>query len=112
MLDSRYGLDHDFDVYDELYRHLDEQLEFEIQQARAEDVVKAALAVVSRRSRASRGSSGCTSTTRTRPTSRRRRTRIAFPDDFYSAKSSYTDASLAPLLETVRSIKPVARSSS
>src|SRR5262249_51479144 len=43
VLDSRYGLSHDFDVYDELYRHLDEQLEFNIQQARAEDVVKAAL---------------------------------------------------------------------
>ena len=43
VLDSRYGLAHDFDVYTELYRHLDEQLEFKIQQARAEDVVKAAL---------------------------------------------------------------------
>ena len=43
MLDSRYGLGHDFDVYNELYRHLDEQFEFDIQQARAEDVVKAAV---------------------------------------------------------------------
>ncbi|MCP6768670.1 hypothetical protein NL529_27905, partial [Klebsiella pneumoniae] len=31
VLDSRYGLNHDFDVYDELYRHLDEQYDFEIQ---------------------------------------------------------------------------------
>ena len=33
VLDSRYGLAHDFDVYNELYRHLDEQFEFDIQQA-------------------------------------------------------------------------------
>ncbi len=43
VLDSRYGLARGFDVYDELYRHLDEQLDFNIQQARGEDVVKAAL---------------------------------------------------------------------
>src|SRR4029079_3811299 len=39
LLVSRYGLAHDFDVYSESYRHLDEQHEFKIQQARAEEVV-------------------------------------------------------------------------
>ncbi len=105
VLDSRYGLGRDFDVYDELYRHLDEQFEFDIQQARAEDVVKAAVEWF-------RGQKG-----RPRflwvhvydphapyepPDSYKAR----YPDDFYLGEVAYTDAALAPLLEAVRAVQP------
>ena len=62
--------------------------------------------VVPRRRRASPGSCGSTSTIRTRRTSRRRPTRIGIPDDSYLGEVAYTDASLAPLLEAVRSVQP------
>jgi arylsulfatase A-like enzyme/Flp pilus assembly protein TadD len=105
VLDSRYGLSHDFDVYDELYRHLDEQLDFNIQQARAQDVVAAALAWY-------RGQTG-----RPRflwvhvydphapydppaPYGER------YKDDRYLGEVAYTDAALAPLLEAIRTVQP------
>lgn len=105
VLDSRYGLNHDFDVYDELYRHLDEQFEFDIQQAHAEDVVKAAVEWY-------RAQSG-----RPRllwvhlydphapyepPDDFKKR----YPDDFYLGEVAYADASLAPLLAAVRETQP------
>ncbi len=105
VLDSRYGLSHDFDVYDELYRHLDEQLDFNIQQARAEDVVKAALEWF-------RAQSGKPRFLWVHvydphapyepPDAYKKR----YPDDFYLGEVSYADASLAPLLEAVRSVEP------
>jgi arylsulfatase A-like enzyme/Flp pilus assembly protein TadD len=105
VLDSRYGLGHDFDVYDELYRHLDEQLEFNIQQARAEDVVKAAMEWY----RASAG--------RPRflwvhvydphaPYDPPAPYAETFKDDLYLGEVAYTDAALAPLLEAVRAQEP------
>ncbi len=105
VLDSRYGLNHDFDVYDELYRHLDEQFEFDIQQARAEDVVKAALEWY-------RGQAG-----RPRflwvhvydphaPYEPPDEYKKKFPDDFYLGEVSYADAALAPLLSEVRQSQP------
>ena len=105
VLDSRYGLGHDFDVYDELYRHLDEQFEFEIQQARAEDVVKAALEWWK------------TQEGRPRflwvhvydphaPYDPPQPYRDRFKDDLYLGEVSYTDAALAPLLEAVRAARP------
>ncbi len=106
VLDSRFGLARGFDVYDELYRHLDEQLDFNIQQARGEDVVKAALELV--------------------PRARHGRPRFLwvhvydphapyeppepfagrFPDDAYLGEVAYTDAVLGPLLEAVRAADP------
>jgi arylsulfatase A-like enzyme/Flp pilus assembly protein TadD len=105
VLDSRYGLGHDFDVYDELYRHLDEQLEFNIQQARAEDVVKAALEWY----HASAG--------RPRflwihvydphaPYDPPAPYGEKYKDDLYLGEVAYTDAALAPLLEAVRAQEP------
>ena len=105
VLDSRYGLNHDFDVYDELYRHLDEQFEFDIQQARAEDVIEAALEWY----RAQAG--------RPRflwvhlydphaPYDPPEAYKQKFADDFYLGEVAYTDASLAPLLAEIRNAKP------
>ena len=97
VLDSRYGLNHDFDVYDELYRHLDEQLDFNIQQARAEEVVKAALEWFRAPGREAALSLGA----RLRSA---RAVRAAQPysdrykDDLYLGEVAYADASLAPLL--------------
>ena len=105
VLDSRYGLGHDFDEYTELYRHLDEQFEFEIQQAAAEDVVKAATEWY-------RGQAGKPRflwlhlydphAPYAPPPAYQER----FADDFYLGEVSYTDASLAKLLDEVRSVQP------
>jgi arylsulfatase A-like enzyme/Flp pilus assembly protein TadD len=105
VLDSRYGLGHDFDEYTELYRHLDEQFEFEIQQAAAEDVVKAAIAWY-------RGQAG-----KPRflwihvydphaPYAPPQAWQERFADDFYLGEVAYTDASLAKLLDEVRTVQP------
>ncbi len=105
VLDSRYGLGHDFDAYNELYRHLDEQFEFSIQQARAEDVVKAAVAWY----RAEQG--------KPRflwvhlydphaPYDPPQAYRERFADDSYLGEVAYTDAALAPLLDVVRTADP------
>ena len=101
VLDSRYGLGHDFDVYEGVYRHLDEQFEFSIQQARGEDVVKAALEWW----RSEQG--------KPRflwvhlydphaPYDPPEPYRERFADDFYLGEVAYTDAALAPLLAAVR----------
>jgi arylsulfatase A-like enzyme/Flp pilus assembly protein TadD len=107
VLDSRYGLSHDFDVYDELYRHLEEQLEFNIQQARAEDVVKAALEWFR----------GAAAGGKPRflwvhvydphaPYEPPSPYKEQFKSDPYLGEVAYTDASLAPLLEAVRTTRP------
>ena len=105
VLDSRYGLNHDFDDYDELYRHLDEQLEFKIQQARAEDVVKAALEWY-------RGQEGKRRFMWVHvydphaPYEPPKDYKEKFSDNLYFGEVAYTDASLAPLLETLRGVRP------
>jgi len=105
VLDSRYGLARGFDVYDELYRHLDEPLEFDIQQAHAEDVVKAALEWF-------RGQAGKPRFLWVHvydphaPYDPPKAYAERFPDDLYLGEVAYTDASLAPLLEAVRSVQP------
>ncbi|MFY9550998.1 MAG: sulfatase-like hydrolase/transferase [Thermoanaerobaculia bacterium] len=105
VLDSRYGLAHDFDVYDELYRHLDEQFEFDIQQARAEDVVKAAVGWY-------RGQEGKRRFLWVHvydphaPYDPPQPYKDRYPDDFYLGEVSYTDAALVPLLEAVRGAQP------
>ena len=105
VLDSRYGLNHDFDVYDEPYRHLDEQFEFDIQQARAEDVVKAALEWW-------KGQEGKRRFLWVHlydphaPYDPPEPFRTRFHDDLYLGEVAYADASLAPLLEAVRATQP------
>src|SRR5262245_61759820 len=105
VLDSRYGLGHDFDVYDELYRHLDEQLEFKIQQARAEDVVKAALEWY-------RGQEGKRRFLWVHvydphaPYDPPKDYQKRFEDNLYFGEVAYTDASLAPLLDAFRNVHP------
>jgi arylsulfatase A-like enzyme/Flp pilus assembly protein TadD len=105
VLDSRYGLGHDFDVYNELYRHLDEQFEFDIQQARAEDVVKAALEWY-------RGEKGKPRFLWVHlydphaPYEPPQAYKVRYPDDFYLGEVSYADAALAPLLEAAKAIQP------
>ena len=105
VLDSRYGLGTGFDVYEELYRHLDEQLEFNIQQAHAEDVVQAALTWY----RAQAG--------KPRflwvhvydphaPYAPSEAFAARYKDDLYLGEVAYTDSSLAPLLEAVRTADP------
>ncbi len=105
ILDSRFGLNHGFDVYDELYRHLDEQFEFDIQQARAEDVVKAAVDWY--RSQAGKPRFLWVHVYDPHapyepPDAYKQR----YPDDFYLGEVSYTDAALAPLLAALRETQP------
>ena len=105
VLDSRYGLGHDFDVYDELYRHLDEQLDFNIQQARAQDVVQAALEWFG-------GQAGKPRFLWVHvydphaPYDPPAPFNEQFRDDLYLGEVAYTDAALAPLLEAVRTVDP------
>ncbi len=103
VLDSRYGLNHDFDVYDELYRHLEEQLDFNIQQSRAEDTVKAALDWF--RAQASSGKPRFMWVHVYDPHAPYEPPspyREQYKDDLYLGEVAYADASLAPLLAEVR----------
>ena len=105
VLDSRYGLGHDFDVYDELYRHLDEQFEFEIQQAAAEDVVKAALDWYREQAGKPRFLWVHVYDPHA-PYAPPKSYEERFSDDFYLGEVAYTDASLAKLLNEVRNVQP------
>ncbi len=105
VLDSRYGLSRGFDVYDELYRHLDEQLDFNIQQARAEDVVAAALAWFREQAGKPRFLWVHVYDPHA-PYDPPAPFNEKYKDDLYLGEVAYTDASLAPLLEAVRSVSP------
>jgi len=105
VLDSRYGLNHDFDVYDELYRHLDEQFEFDIQQARAEDVVNAALEWYRTQSGKPRFLWVHLYDPHA-PYDPPKAWKDRYPDDFYLGEVAYVDASLAPLLSAIRETQP------
>ena len=98
VLDSRYGLAHDFDVYSESYRHLDEQHEFKIQQARAEEVVQAALEWY----RSQKGKPRFLWVHVYDPHAPYDPPKAyldRYPDELYLGEVAYTDASLAPLLD-------------
>ncbi|HTY41943.1 MAG TPA: sulfatase, partial [Thermoanaerobaculia bacterium] len=105
ILDSRYGLNHDFDVYTELYRHLDQQLEFNIQQAQAESVVQAALSWY-RAQEGKRRFLWVHLYDPHAPYEPPQAYKDKYPDDFYLGEVSYTDASLAPLLDALRQVQP------
>ena len=105
VLDSRYGLGHDFDLYDELYRHLDEQFEFEIQQAAAEDVVKAAIEWY--RAQAGRPRFMWVHVYDPHaPYAPPPNYQERFADDFYLGEVAYTDSALGKLLDEVRAVQP------
>jgi arylsulfatase A-like enzyme/Tfp pilus assembly protein PilF len=104
-LDSRYGLSNGFDVYEEMYKQTEEPEDFQIQQARAEEVVARALEWY-------RAQSG-----RPRflwvhvydphaPYDPPALWRDRFPDDLYLGEVAYTDAALQPILEAVTSVHP------
>ncbi len=105
VLDSRYGLNHDFDVYDELYRHLDEQLEFKIQQARAEDVVKAAVDWY-RSQEGKQRFLWMHVYDPHAPYDPPKDYKERFSDNLYFGEVAYTDASIAPLLDVLRNVHP------
>jgi arylsulfatase A-like enzyme/Flp pilus assembly protein TadD len=105
VLDSRYGLGHDFDVYEELYRHLDEQLDFEIQQAAADDVVKAATEWW--REQAGRHRFLWVHVYDPHaPYAPPPAFQERFADDFYFGEVAYTDSALGKLLDEVRTVQP------
>ncbi len=105
VLDSRYGLNHDFDVYDELYRHLDEQLDFKIQQARAEDVVRAAIDWY-RSQEGKQRFLWMHVYDPHAPYDPPKDYKERFSDNLYFGEVAYTDASIAPLLEVLRNVHP------
>jgi arylsulfatase A-like enzyme/Flp pilus assembly protein TadD len=105
VLDSRYGLARDFDVYTELYRHLDEQLEFNIQQAKAQDVVKAAQEWFQSKAGKPRFLWVHVYDPHA-PYEPPQAYKDRFPDDFYLGEVAYADASLGPLLDAIRSVQP------
>lgn len=105
VLDSRYGLARGFDTYEGLYEHVEEPQDFEIRQARADEVVKAALAWWSAREGKRRflwvhvydphAAYDPPEPFRSR-----------FADDPYLGEVAFTDTALAPLLAAVRAARP------
>ncbi|MEP6767729.1 MAG: sulfatase, partial [Acidobacteriota bacterium] len=105
ILDSRYGLSRDFETYDELYRQVDQPLEFQIEQSRGGDVVTAALAWY--RSRAGKPRFLWVHLYDPHaPYDPPAEFRARFADDPYLGEVAYTDSVLAPLLDAVRETRP------
>jgi arylsulfatase A-like enzyme/Flp pilus assembly protein TadD len=104
-LDSRYGLTSGFDVYEEMYRQSEQPEDFQIQQARAEEVVRRALEWY-------KAGAGHPRFLWVHvydphaPYDPPSEWRTRFSDDLYLGEVAYTDASLAPLLEAVVSARP------
>ena len=102
-LDSRYGLARGFDVYEELYRHTDEQPRTSRSSRRAPTKsCTGGARVVSRPGGPAALPLGSRLRSRTLPTIRRTSSAKRFPDDLYLGEVAFTDAALAPLLEAVR----------
>ncbi len=104
-LDSRYGLTPGFDLYEEMYRQSEQPEDFQIQQARADEVVRRALGWYA-------GAAG-----RPRflwvhvydphaPYDPPEEWRTRFPDDLYLGEVAYTDAALRPLLDAITKTTP------
>jgi arylsulfatase A-like enzyme/Flp pilus assembly protein TadD len=105
VLDSRYGLSRGFETYDELYRHVDEPLEFQIEQSRAEDVVSAALAWY--RARAGKPRFLWVHLYDPHaPYDPPGGFRQRYLRDPYLGEVAYTDSALSPLLEALRETRP------
>jgi arylsulfatase A-like enzyme/Flp pilus assembly protein TadD len=104
-LDSRYGLTRGFDVYEEMYKQTEEPEDFQIQQARADEVVSKALEWY-------RGQAGKPRFLWVHvydphaPYDPPAAWRDKFPDDLYLGEVAYTDAALAPLFDAVTAVSP------
>jgi len=104
-LDSRYGLGVGFDIYEEMYKQTEEPEDFQIQQARADEVV-------GRASDWYRSKAGQPRFLWVHvydphaPYDPPPVWRDRFPDDLYLGEVAYTDAALNPLLELVTAGRP------
>jgi arylsulfatase A-like enzyme/Flp pilus assembly protein TadD len=106
-LDSRFGLTPGFDVYEEMYKQVDEPEDFEIQQARAEETIARALDWF--------GKAGPAGKPRFlwvhlydphAPYDPPEPWKTRFAEDAYLGEVAFTDASLRPLLDAVQAGKP------
>jgi len=104
-LDSRYGLTRGFDVYEEMYKQTEEPEDFQIQQARADEVVARALAWY-------RAQAGHPRFLWVHvydphaPYDPPDTWKARFPDDLYLGEVAFTDSALAPLLDEVKAARP------
>jgi arylsulfatase A-like enzyme len=104
-LDSRFGLTSGFDVYEELYKQVDEPEDFEIQQARAPEAVARGLEWF--RSRAGRPRFLWIHVYDPHaPYDPPEPFRARFASDLYLGEVAATDDALAPLLEALRTTRP------
>ncbi|HEY6146702.1 MAG TPA: sulfatase-like hydrolase/transferase, partial [Thermoanaerobaculia bacterium] len=104
-LDSRYGLTRGFDVYEEMYKQTDQPEDFQIQQARGDEVARRALEWY-----------GAQSGHPTflwahvydphAPYDPPPGWRERFADDLYLGEVAFTDSALAPLIAAVTSRRP------
>ncbi len=104
-LDSRFGLTPGFDVYEEMYKQVDEPSEFVIQQARGVEVVARGLEWF-------QGAAGKPRFLWVHiydphaPYEPQEPWKGRFPDDAYLAEVAGSDSALAPLLDAVRHTRP------
>ncbi len=101
VLDARYGLSRGFDVYEELYRHLDDPLAFDIQEASGEEVVGAGMAWF----RAQENRPRLLWVHLYDPHAPYKPPKAfaeRFPNDLYLGEVAYADSALAPLLDLAR----------
>ncbi|MGH9366475.1 MAG: sulfatase-like hydrolase/transferase [Thermoanaerobaculia bacterium] len=104
-LDSRYGLTSGFDAYEEMYRQVEEPEDFEVQQARAGEVVAAALDWWKSQEGRSRFLWIHVYDPHA-PYDPPEEYRKRFPDDLYLGEVASMDAALGPLLGAVRAARP------
>ena len=105
VLDGRYGLSRGFQTYEELYRHVDVPLDFEIEQSRGGDV--AAAAVTWYRANAGKPRFLWVHLYDPHaPYDPPEPFRQRFADDPYLGEVAYADQALSPLLETIRETRP------
>ncbi len=104
-LDSRYGLGRGFDVYDQLYRHVDQPQDFRIQESPADVVVTTALAWF-RSQQVKRRLLWVHLYDPHAPYDPPAAVRARFVDDPYLGEVAFADAALAPLLEEIRKVDP------
>lgn len=106
-LDSRYGLTRGFDVYEEMYKQTEEPEDFQIQQARADEVVAKAVEWYRGGSKAGGPRFLWVHVYDPHaPYDPPAAWRDRFPDDPYLGEVAYTDAALAPLLDAVTAVSP------
>lgn len=104
-LDSRYGLTSGFDVYEEMYRQVQEPEDFEIQQARADEVVTRALDWYRAGSSKPRFLWVHVYDPHA-PYDPPEPFRARFADAPYLGEVAFTDAALSPLLQSVKGAAP------